>query len=262
MEATTTKTHGARNRIKLLDCRLDTLTLQETVDEVDRLIQTGEPVQALLVNAHVLLQIRDDAKLSRIAAGCSLVSADGQSLVWAARLLAKPLPERVAGPDLFAALLGLGAKRGYSVYFLGGRPGVAAEAARRAVAAHAGLRIAGVHHGYFDKQDSDAIRELVRLARPEMLFVGMDSPWREYWIADNVEELGVPFAMGIGGALDVSAGVIDRAPMWMQRAGLEWAHRLCQEPRRMWRRYLVGNLRFTALVLSELVERVRRTHNS
>jgi len=220
---------------------------------VDRLVQAAEPAQGFLVNAHAMLQVNDDARLRAVVARCRLVNADGQAIVWATRLLGKPLPERVAGPDLFDALLELAACKGYSVYLLGARPGVAAEAARREVASHPGLRIVGVHHGYFDKGRSVEIAEMIRRARPHMLFVGMESPWREYWISDNLDRLGVPFVLGVGGVLDVAAGLINRAPFWMQRGGLEWAYRLYQEPARMWKRYLIGNARFSALVIKELL---------
>ncbi len=249
-----------RDRVNFLGCDMDPLTLDETVVEVDRLVQAGGSVQGCLVNAHTMLQLREDVRLRAIVARCGLVSADGQSIVWAARLLGKTLPERVAGPDLLDALSELAAQKGYSVYFLGARAGVVEEAARRAVAAHPGLRVAGVHDGYFENKDSEAVVEAVRRTQPEMLFVGMPSPRREYWVSENLERLGVPFALGVGGAFDVAAGVVARAPVWMQRAGLEWAWRLYQEPGRMWKRYLVGNTRFVALVVRELRERRGNAH--
>ena len=162
----------------------------------------------------------------------------------------------MAGPDLFDALLALAARKAYSVYLLGAQPGVAEEAARKVAALHPGLTIAGVHHGYFDPEDVTVV-EAVHRAHPDMLFVGMPSPRKEYWVSENLDRLGVSFTLGVGGTFDVVAGVTSRAPMWMQRAGLEWVYRLYQEPRRMWKRYLVGNTRFVALVVRELYERWR-----
>jgi N-acetylglucosaminyldiphosphoundecaprenol N-acetyl-beta-D-mannosaminyltransferase len=245
-----------RHTVTLLGCRIDALTLDETVDRVDRLIAGGGPSQAMLVNADILLQVRDDSRLRAIAAKCNLVSADGQSVVWAARLLGKALPERVAGPDLFDALLALAAAEGYTVYFLGAKPGVAETASHVATAAHPGLRVVGVHHGYFAVDDGSVI-DSVRRARPQMLFVGMSSPRKEYWVSENLERLQVPFVLGVGGTFDVVAGVVSRAPLVLQTLGLEWAFRLCQEPRRMWKRYLVGNSRFAALVAREFIGRWR-----
>ncbi len=240
----------------VLDCVIDALTFEQTVALVDGLIRAGKPAQAFLVNADTLLRVRDDDRLRAIVSRCVPVCADGQSVVWAARLLGKRLPGRVAGPDLFDALLALAVREAYSVYLLGAKPGIAEEAARKVVALHPGLKIVGTHHGYFDLEDV-AVVDAVRRAHPDILFVGMPSPRKEYWVSENLDRLGVPFTLGVGGTFDVVAGVRTRAPMWMQRAGLEWVCRLCQEPRRMWRRYLVGNARFVALVVREFYERQR-----
>lgn len=238
------------NAVVLFGCRVDALTLADTVRKVDGLIQAGEPTQGFLMNADTMVQVLDDARLRAIASRAALVSADGQSVVWAARLLGKRLPERVAGPDLFDGLLDLAARKEYTVFLLGAAPGVAETAARKAEALHPGLTVAGVHHGYFD--DDASVIEAVKRARPQMLFVGMPSPRKEYWVSENLDRLQVPFTLGVGGAFDVLAGAVDRAPVWMRRAGLEWAFRLSREPRRMWKRYLVGNTRFMVLVAREL----------
>lgn len=191
-----------------------------------------------------------DDRLREIITACPIVNADGQAVVWAARLLGVRLPERVAGIDLFVALLALADVRGYSVYFFGARPEVVAEVVRRAREATVDLHVAGAHSGFFSGPDDEAamIAEIAAL-RPDILFVGLPSPRKEYWLADTLPSLGTAFAMGVGGSFDVIAGYVQRAPEWMQRAGLEWAYRFAQEPRRLWRRYLVGNLRFLALVL-------------
>jgi N-acetylglucosaminyldiphosphoundecaprenol N-acetyl-beta-D-mannosaminyltransferase len=198
-----------------------------------------------------------DARLAAIVRSCTLVNADGQAIVWAARLLGAHLPERVAGIDLFQRLLALAEQRAYSVYFLGATPKVVAELERRARELHPRLHIAGTHHGYFTaEQEEDRVAEIAGL-QPDLLFVALPSPRKEYWLAANLERLGATFAMGVGGSFDVLAGRTRRAPLWMQRLGLEWSHRFAQEPRRMWRRYLVGNVRFALLVLREA--RRRRT---
>jgi N-acetylglucosaminyldiphosphoundecaprenol N-acetyl-beta-D-mannosaminyltransferase len=253
----TWRSDTARRRVSLFGCDIDPLTLDETVHEVERLIQAGEPVQHCVINAAKAVMLQDDGRLREIVARCRLVNADGQSVVWASRLLGKPLPERVTGIDLFHALLRLAAGKGYSVYFLGGRPETVAEAGRRADAQNPGLKVVGFHHGYFRDEDSEAVLTEVQLARPQILFVGMPSPRKEYWLAENLERLDVPFAMGVGGSFDVLAGRLARAPVWMQRIGLEWAVRMCQEPRKLWKRYLVGNTRFAALVLREMLEQRR-----
>ena len=126
------------------------------------------------------------------------------------------------------------------------------EVARRAVQRYPGLKVAGLHHGYLGSGDTESVVAEVRRTRPQILFVGMPSPQKEYWLAANLARLGAPFAMGVGGSFDVFAGAVTRAPQWMQRTGFEWAYRFYQEPAKMWKRYLVGNARFIALVLREL----------
>jgi N-acetylglucosaminyldiphosphoundecaprenol N-acetyl-beta-D-mannosaminyltransferase len=253
----TWRSDTARRRVSLLGCAIDPLTFDETLHEVERCIEAGEPVQHCVINAAKAVMLQDDTRLREIVAGCRLVNADGQSLIWASRLLGKPLPERVTGIDLFHALLRMAAEKGYSVYFFGSMSDTVAEVERRAVAQNPGLKVVGFHHGYVPDEDAEAVLAEVRQAAPQILFVGMPSPQKEYWLAENLERLGVSFAMGVGGSFDVFAGRLARAPVWMQRAGLEWAFRMYQEPRKLWKRYLVGNTRFAALVLRELLEQRR-----
>jgi N-acetylglucosaminyldiphosphoundecaprenol N-acetyl-beta-D-mannosaminyltransferase len=253
----TWRSDTARRRVSLLGCAIDPLTFDETLHEIEKCIQAGEPVQHCVINASKAVMLQDDSRLCEIVAGCRLVNADGQSLIWASRLLGKPLPERVTGIDLFQALLRMAAEKGYSVYFLGGTSETVAEVGRRAAAQNPGLKVVGFHHGYIQHEDTETVLAGVQQARPQILFVGMPSPQKEYWLAENLERLGVPFAMGVGGSFDVFAGRLARAPSWMQRAGLEWAFRMYQEPRKLWKRYLVGNTRFAALVLRELLEQRR-----
>jgi N-acetylglucosaminyldiphosphoundecaprenol N-acetyl-beta-D-mannosaminyltransferase len=247
--------NGSTDRVSVLGCPVDALDMPETVERCLELIDRGRPAQHVVVNAAKLVEFNRNERMAQIIRGCELVNADGQSIVWAARLLGRELPERVAGIDLMHELLAAAAQRGLRVFLLGARPEVLADATRRLVEDNPGLVIAGTHHGWFDDSENDAVVRAIRDARPDMLFVAMSSPRKEYWLSENLPKLDVPFAMGVGGALDVVAGVSRRAPRWMQRIGLEWLYRLIQEPRRLWRRYLVSNLRFTALVVRERLSR-------
>jgi N-acetylglucosaminyldiphosphoundecaprenol N-acetyl-beta-D-mannosaminyltransferase len=227
---------------------IDALTLRQTIAEVDGIIAAGEPVQHCSVNASKVVLMHKDPELLGIVRGCGLVSADGQAVVWAARVLGHPLPERVAGVDLFEALLAHAAAMGYSVFLLGATRQVVEAAAARARREHPGLTVVGAHDGFWGDDDSDVVRAVCESAA-DILFVAMPSPRKEYWLAERLGDLGVPFAMGVGGSFDVYAGQVDRAPRWMQRAGLEWLFRFAQEPARMWRRYLIGNAEFMLLVV-------------
>lgn len=246
-------------RTHLLGAEVDRLDMRETVERCRELVEAGGPSQHVCVNAAKLVAMQRDERLRSIVARCDLVSADGQAVVWAARLLRQPLPERVAGIDLMHELLALAEQEGWRVYFLGARPEVLERAVARIRERHPRLEVAGARDGYFTPEEEPEVRESVRTARPHLLFVAMSSPHKEYWLGEHARALAVPLSMGVGGALDVEAGIARRAPVWMQRVGLEWLFRLLQDPRRLLGRYTVGNARFLALVLQELVRpRARR----
>lgn len=242
-----------RHRVTLFGVKVDTMGLEETVRWVDRRLLERAPTLQVDLNASKIVLVQSDEKLRGIVMNSDLVSADGQSVVWASRLLGKPVAERVSGIDLMTALLALARERGYSVFFLGARQETLEHMTARLKGAYPGLRLAGLHHGYFGEQDGEAMASLVHDSRAQMLFVGMPTPRKEYWLADHFASTGALYAMGVGGSFDVLAGQTPRAPRWMQRTGLEWLYRLAQEPRRLWRRYLFGNLRFLILVAKEVV---------
>jgi len=225
----------------------------EAVAICRRTIEEGGFLQHMALNAAKIVSLRTDPRLGAIVAGSELVTADGQSVVWASRLLRDPLPERVAGIDLMEALFGLAEAEGYRVYLLGATEETLRKATERLLERHPKLPIAGSHHGYFPEGDSPAVCALISAARPDILFVAMSSPRKEYWLAEHGRALGVPVIMGVGGALDVTAGDVLRAPRWVRVTGLEWAYRFVQEPRRLWRRYLITNTRFIVLVAGELL---------
>ncbi len=229
--------------------------MDETVARCDQIIESGGPAQHVAVNVAKIVATRDDERLRDIIGSCDVVSVDGQPVVWASRLLGDRLPERVAGIDLMFRLLGLAEERGYRVFVLGAREDVLQTAVARLRERYPRLPVAGSHHGYFADEESAAVCQTVRAARPHILLVAMSSPRKEYWLAEHAAELGVPFSMGVGGSIDVVAGHTRRAPDFMQRHGLEWFYRFVQEPRRLGPRYLRTNARFVGLLARELVTR-------
>jgi N-acetylglucosaminyldiphosphoundecaprenol N-acetyl-beta-D-mannosaminyltransferase len=235
-------------RADILGCSIDRLHLADTVSEVEQVIATRNFTQHMSINAAKLVAMHHDPKLSGIVDACGLVNADGQSVVWASRLLGDPLPERVAGIDLMEALLALAEKRGYRVYFLGARADVLALAVQRLREKYPALDVAGTRDGYYAEEESADVAAEIRASRADILFVAMSSPRKEYFLGEYGEDLGVPFVMGVGGSVDVAAGLTRRAPLIWQRLGVEWLFRLLQEPRRMFRRYAVTNARFLLLV--------------
>ncbi len=242
---------------EVLGCRIDRLDMDASLRRCDELIRAGAPAQHVVVNAAKLVMLQEDRRLRSIVAGCALVNADGQAVVWASRLLGDPLPGRVAGIDLMFRLLALAEQKRYRVFILGARPRVLDRALASIGKLHPGLAIVGARHGYFSEDENESLCAEIRTARADILLVAMPSPRKEYWLAEHGAGLGVALLMGVGGSIDVLAGVTHRAPAWMQRAGLEWSYRLVQEPRRLAGRYVTTNTRFISLVLLELVARRR-----
>jgi N-acetylglucosaminyldiphosphoundecaprenol N-acetyl-beta-D-mannosaminyltransferase len=197
--------------------------------------------------------VHEDPHLSAIMEECAIVSADGQGVVWASRLLGDPLPERVNAADLMEALFPVAEAKGYRVYVLGARQEVLERAISNLRREFPRLEIAGYRNGYFGPADDAEVVGEVRTAEPDMLFAAMSSPRKEYWLAEHKHELGVPFVMGVGGAIDAVAGVTRRAPMWVRKIGMEWFFRMVQEPRRLVRRFMIGNAKFALLLTREVI---------
>jgi N-acetylglucosaminyldiphosphoundecaprenol N-acetyl-beta-D-mannosaminyltransferase len=245
----------APDRARILDVDIDRLDMDQTVARCADIIEAGGPAQHVAVNVAKIVALRDDPHLRAIVERCDLVSVDGQPVVWASRLLGDRLPERVAGIDLMFRLLELAQERGYRVYVLGAKQEVLETAVTRLAERYPRLTVAGFHHGYFADENSAEVCEAVRAVEPHILLVAMSSPRKEYWLAEHAADLGVPFSMGVGGSIDVVAGLTSRAPGFMQRFGLEWFYRFVQEPRRLGPRYLRTNARFAALLLRQLFGR-------
>lgn len=241
------------DRADILGCQIDRLGMADTLAEIERAVTTRQYTQHMAINAAKLVAMDDDPRLCEIVAGCSLVSADGQSVVWASRLLGDPLPERVAGIDLMAGLLERAERRGYSVYFLGARAEVLERAVERLREKYPRLHVAGARDGYFADEEASEVCDEIRASRADLLFVAMSSPRKEYFLGEYGPNLGAPFVMGVGGSIDVIAGVTRRAPRGWQRLGLEWLFRLLQEPRRMFWRYATTNSRFIGLVVRAML---------
>jgi N-acetylglucosaminyldiphosphoundecaprenol N-acetyl-beta-D-mannosaminyltransferase len=234
-------------RIELFGCPVDVLTMGETVEWITRRIDMRQFTQHVVVNVAKLVNAQTDALLAASVRACDIINIDGMGVVWGARVLGHDVRERVAGVDLFAKLLEVAAHRGFPVFLLGAKAEIVDEVARRSVQSHPELKIAGFHHGYF-WDDEREIVEKIRGSGARMLFVAITSPKKENFINRWRDELGVDFVMGVGGTFDVVAGKVRRAPLWVQRAGMEWLFRVAQEPKRMAKRYFVTNSKFSVML--------------
>jgi N-acetylglucosaminyldiphosphoundecaprenol N-acetyl-beta-D-mannosaminyltransferase len=241
-------------RIKLFDAPIDALSFEDTVCRAREAMRARKPLVQVSVNVATLVDMRKDPELRHDVESSDIISADGMGIVLASRLLGLPLRDRVAGIDLMMAVLGLCAREGFRPYFLGGTQEVVQCAATAAREKFPGLRLAGIHHGYFRPQQQYEVLEKIKASNPDCLFVGMPTPSKERFTHLQRRSLNIPFAMGVGGSFDVLAGKVRRAPLWMQVNGLEWTYRVYQEPRRMWWRYARTNVVFGYLIFRALTQ--------
>jgi N-acetylglucosaminyldiphosphoundecaprenol N-acetyl-beta-D-mannosaminyltransferase len=229
------------------------VTSAQAVDLCDQAIRARRPFQIGVLNAAKVVNASRDATLHEALLTCDAIFADGQSVVWASRLLGQPLPERVTGIDLFQRLLQLADREGYSVYLLGATQEVLDKVVRVVAERYPHVRVGGYHDGYFDAEEAASIAEQIGASRVDMLFVAITSPMKETFIAKYQPVMKVPITHGVGGSFDIVAGKTKRAPLLWQRLGMEWAYRVVQEPRRMFMRYLRTNGSFVYMVGRDLI---------
>ncbi|AOI84507.1 WecB/TagA/CpsF family glycosyltransferase [Burkholderia cepacia] len=247
------------NRAEIFSCPIHLMSMNDTVDWIGARVEKRQFTQHVVVNVAKIVKLQRDAELAASVRECDIVNVDGMGVVWGARLLGVPVPERVAGVDLFDRLLALAEAKGLPVYLLGATPEVVERVVAVTAARYPRLPVAGYHHGYF-WDDEQAVVDCIRRSGARLLFVAITSPRKENFINRWKSQLGVDFVMGVGGTFDVVAGKVRRAPLWMQRSGLEWAFRVIQEPGRMWKRYLSTNSRFLVMLTRAYVSRLfRRT---
>lgn len=242
--------NGGVRRVRVTGIDVDVLDEAQALDVIEGLIGERRPQLMVVVNASKLVLAAENPRLRAIIERADLVTADGMSVVWGARFLGKHLPGRVTGIDTMERLVERAADRGWRVFFLGAKQESVEGVVRNFRAAYPTLQIAGFRNGYFEGREAEVVAE-IRAARPDLLFVAMGSPAQEYFLSGNLGDLDVPFSLGVGGSFDHVAGLSRRAPRWMQRSGLEWAYRFVSEPRRLWRRYLIGNARYARLLVRD-----------
>jgi N-acetylglucosaminyldiphosphoundecaprenol N-acetyl-beta-D-mannosaminyltransferase len=231
------------------------LTMKQVMQVIDETIRSRSQLLIGVVNAAKVVNMRRHPSLRDAVLASNLILADGMSVVWASRLLGEPLPERVTGVDLMMRMLELANERGYRIYCLGASQEVLETVMQRIAELFPNARLVGRHHGYFSQENELHLADEIAAAEPDMLFVAMSPPKKEIFLARWARQMNVPVSHGVGGAFDILAGKTRRAPRIWQKLGMEWLYRVCQEPRRMWRRYLVTNTLFCGIVLSELVRR-------
>jgi N-acetylglucosaminyldiphosphoundecaprenol N-acetyl-beta-D-mannosaminyltransferase len=242
-------------RIEMMGCKIDNLSMEETLQTIEGFVASGKPHQHVVVNVDKLVKAQNDPELRQIINDCALINADGMPVVWASRLLGKPLKERVAGVDLCDALLQRAADKGWRVYLLGAKEEVVAKVRQIYSDRYPQLVFAGHRNGYWKPEQEQQVVDEITAARADLLFVAISSPKKEQFLGAYQAQMRIPFAMGVGGTFDVFAGKVKRAPVWMQKTGLEWFYRFLQEPTRMFRRYFIEDMAFLGMLVRELRRR-------
>ncbi len=226
--------------------------MKETISIVEKTIEEKKQLHHVVVNAGKMVQMQKDVQLRESVNNSDIINADGQAVVWAAKFLNKPLKERVAGIDLMENLVELAHKKGYKIFLFGAKEEVVKKVVDGYSKKYNKNLIAGYRNGYYKEKDELEIANQIATSGANMLFVAITSPKKENYLYKYNNELkNVNFIMGVGGSFDVISGLTKRAPVWMQNSGLEWFYRFSQEPKRMWKRYLVGNSKFIYLVFKE-----------
>lgn len=243
----------SRNSVRILGVHVDNLSLSSLIQQIERFATSGGHYRVMYANVHVLNVAYHDSELGRILNGADLVYCDGAGIKLGARILGQYLPERMTGADWIHDLCQACQVTGMTLYLLGGEPGVAAEAARVLTTRYPGLRVVGTHHGHYDHDgpENDAVIAEINALHPNILLVGFGTPLQEKWIDRYSEHLEVPVVWAVGALMDFVTGKKPRAPRWMLDHGLEWLYRLWSEPRRLWKRYIMGNPLFVWRVFKQ-----------
>lgn len=221
------------NKVNILGFHIDNIRMIEAIPKISGFIKDRTPHQIITVNSLMLNAARANNRLKEVFHRSHLVVPDSIGILLAGKILGQPLAERVPGIDLMYQLFNLCQKESYSIYLLGAKPGVAAQAAENIRRQFPGLNIAGTHHGYFADREEDSVINEIKSLKLDLLFVGLNIPYQELWIDKHLNSLGVPVMIGVGGSFDVISGRIKRAPPAMQKLGLEWLWRTIVEPWRI-----------------------------
>ena len=220
-------------RKSILGVGIDVVDMTTALAAIEEFIRDGKPHMVVTADASGVVLAQKDPELKEIINSADLVTPDSVGILWASKRFGFSLPERVSGADMVEHICKQAAKSGHKVFLLGAAPGIAEAAAEKLKERYPGLMIVGTHHGYFQPEESAAVVQKVRDAKPDILLVAMGIPRQEKWIRRHMDDMGVPVAMGVGGTFDVISGKVKRAPKWMQRHGLEWIHRLASNPKKI-----------------------------
>ncbi len=243
------------NKVNILGTPVSSLTMDELFSDWEAVIQKGEKAQVCITPVNSILAARATARVQKIYKHADYVLCDGVPVKWASEFLGDPIKERITGLDVLPRIFLFAASKNFSIFLLGASPGVAETLKKVMEAKHPGVKIVGTFvppfRAVFSKEENQEMIDAINTVKPDILLVSLTAPKQDIWIAENLDKLDTHVAIGIGGAFEVAAGMIRRAPVWMQKNGLEWLYRFLQEPKRMFRRYFVEAPVFIPLIIKQ-----------
>lgn len=236
----------------LLNTYINNLTMSETIDEIEQMIESGKRSYVVAINVDVVMKIENDSYLKKVVDGADMVLVDGMPLVWISKMQGKPLKAKISGSDLVPLLCEEAAKKNYTVFIIGGKDGIAVQAKRRLERSMPGIRIVGTYAPPlgFEKDDDELnkINEMISNVKPDLLIACFGCPKQEKWIYENINKYNAKVSICAGATVDFLAGNVKRAPHWMSEHGLEWFYRFLQEPKRMFKRYFIDDIKILSLI--------------
>ena len=244
-------------KFSFLGCPMDSLTMDETIEIAEHAMKSKKRLQHVVVNVAKLVNMQKDKALCEDVSESDVVNIDGMGVVWGARLCGHDVPERVSGVDIMENMLALCEQKGFKPYFFGAKQEVLEQAVKNIQEQYPKITIAGYRNGYFTDAEEPGVIQEIAAANADCLFIAISSPKKERLLSQYKDEINVPFLMGVGGTIDIKAGITKRAPLWMQKFGLEWLYRLLQEPRRMFGRYFKTNTKYVSLLIKEWLGKKR-----
>lgn len=241
----------ALNRMRFMNSYIDNVTKKEAIAHIEECINTRKIGHVITPNVDQIIRIESDKYFKKIYENAELLLTDGTPLVWISQWYKKPIKEKICGSDLVPDLCELAAQKGYSIFLLGAAEGVAAKAAENLKKNNSGLKVAGVYsppYGFEkDKNEIDKINKMLFASNADMLFVGMGVPKQDIFIYENMNKYQIPMSFSIGATIDFEAGIQKRAPKWINRIGMEWLYRLVRDPKRMFKRYIINDMKIFKL---------------
>lgn len=245
------------DRVKVFGIKINTISKLEYLSWIEQSISGGKRIVQNGINAALIVESSKNERLMASINNSDLVNIDGMAVVWALRLLGYKVSERVPCPDLADDLMSLAEKRNFSVFLLGASDKSLGLCVKRLLSIYPSLRISGYRNGYFSAEEESSVVQKINEANPDILLLGMPSPKKEFFIETYRDRISIRYSLGVGGYFDIVSSTTRRAPRWLQKMGLEWAYRLIQEPRRMWRRYLIGNVEFIIIIIKEIIFKIK-----